>query len=535
MDSPYQYDAFISYRHGGPDEAFAFKLLRDLESAGYAVAIDARDFRANATFLDEMERCIKQSRFTLAVISPRYLGSGNCNEEAVICKVLDMGERQRRLIPLVIEAAESPVWLYDLVGVDFTATNPLVPPLEKLEGTLGNPSTGPSHTASSAASRPAPKPQPGERPGSPASVPGRPEIRRYSVVIGIVLSFLVLFVSRYSGCTRKPSPDPPAPVATQPMTIALIDSDGQVVESEAEGYLTSLFQRPVKVTIFPSLDGVSESKYTRVMLRTRDGDGNVLYSTIAGTRPKPVDVAVITKESGSATKTATGEAGSKVGPVSEVIRVALVAEAKNLPPADLERVAAAIQTQLTRDFGLQWGIKATIRTFKSVADVPDGDWRLFVKEESEMMPGTRAFHSDKDRVPFAIVAGGDDWSHSASRECLQMLADPFGNRFFVVPSPDPEAKGRPVELLAEVCSPLGEASYTIDGVKVSDYCTPAYFEDPKERPGVSYTHAGSAKKPRQLLKGGYFSWRDQATQEWQQQIWFDGERPTIRSLGKLGQ
>ena len=71
---------------------------------GYRVAIDERDFLANASFLLEMERCIRESRFTVAVISPRYLESGNALEEAIISKVLDMGDRKRRLIPLVIEA-----------------------------------------------------------------------------------------------------------------------------------------------------------------------------------------------------------------------------------------------------------------------------------------------------------------------------------------------------------------------------------------------------------------------------------------------
>ena len=133
------FDAFISYRRRDPDRAFARQLLRDLEGRGYKVAIDERDFDANASFLQEMERFIQQSRFTLTVLSLRYLESGNCEEEAIIGKVLDMGQRQRRLIPLIIERVTLPVWLYNLVGVDFTEADPLIPPLEKLVRTLGNP------------------------------------------------------------------------------------------------------------------------------------------------------------------------------------------------------------------------------------------------------------------------------------------------------------------------------------------------------------------------------------------------------------
>ena len=137
--SPPRYDVFLSYRHDGPDMAFARQLLDTLEAAGYRVAIDERDFPANASFLLEMERCVRQSRFTVAVISSRYLDSDNCQEEAIICKVLDMGDRTRRLIPLVIEPVPMPAWLYGIVGIDCTKTDPLVDPFDKLKSTLGAP------------------------------------------------------------------------------------------------------------------------------------------------------------------------------------------------------------------------------------------------------------------------------------------------------------------------------------------------------------------------------------------------------------
>ena len=134
-----QYDFFMSYRHGDPDEAFARDILAQLEAAGFKGAIDERDFDPAATFVEEMERCIKESRFTLCVISNRYLNSGNCQEEEIICTVLDLDERKRRLIPLKTESVKLPIRLHSLVGIDFTKTNPLVPHIEKLKKRLGNP------------------------------------------------------------------------------------------------------------------------------------------------------------------------------------------------------------------------------------------------------------------------------------------------------------------------------------------------------------------------------------------------------------
>ncbi|MFN8000724.1 MAG: toll/interleukin-1 receptor domain-containing protein [Acidobacteriota bacterium] len=80
-----------------------------------------------ATFLKEMERCIKESRYTLVVmVPPRYLESGNCAEEAIICKVLDMAERRRRIIPLVIETV---TMLASISTTSWASTSPIQTPL----------------------------------------------------------------------------------------------------------------------------------------------------------------------------------------------------------------------------------------------------------------------------------------------------------------------------------------------------------------------------------------------------------------------
>ena len=72
-------------------------------------------------------------------MSPRYLESGNCVEEAIICKVLDMTERKRRIIPLMIEEVQLPAWLYNLVVVDFSDKDPLVDPYQRTKGAIGKP------------------------------------------------------------------------------------------------------------------------------------------------------------------------------------------------------------------------------------------------------------------------------------------------------------------------------------------------------------------------------------------------------------
>src|SRR5262249_10112160 len=116
--------------------------------------------------------------------------------------------------------------------------------------------------------------------------------------------------------------------------------------------------------------------------------------------------------------------------------------------------------------------------------------------------------------------------------CLEMLVDPFGNRIVAGQSPK-QGQGR-VEFLVEVCDPSESAAfaYTINGITMSDFYTPAYF-DPVVNAAVRYSFTGALKKPRQVLKGGYLSWHDPVSDHWFQETFFGGNAPKFVDLGKL--
>jgi hypothetical protein len=137
------YDAFISYRHVEPDTSHALALVEEIEARGHRVAIDRRDFQPNEHFLSEMERCIRQSRYILCVITPNYLQSDHCEEEAIISKTLDMADRRKRLVPLIFERVPLPIWLHGLVGIDFTA-GATVDPSQQLQALLARRAPGES-------------------------------------------------------------------------------------------------------------------------------------------------------------------------------------------------------------------------------------------------------------------------------------------------------------------------------------------------------------------------------------------------------
>jgi hypothetical protein len=149
--------------------------------------------------------------------------------------------------------------------------------------------------------------------------------------------------------------------------------------------------------------------------------------------------------------------------------------------------------------------------------------------------GSDGYHSDSNGKPFALVRYVPrlDWTFTASRELLDMLVDPFGERLQPGPSLNPADHGKVVRFLVEICAPIGgpEQAYQIDGVSVSDFVTPEFFGGAKKE-GAKYSFRGSAAGPLKINKQGYISWRDEQ-QKWYQLTWFGSDKPKIRELGMV--
>ena len=209
--------------------------------------------------------------------------------------------------------------------------------------------------------------------------------------------------------------------------------------------------------------------------------------------------------------------------------VALVSESESVNFKSLMRVSAALQKQAIKDLGPIWNIKATVDAFESLDDVPIGYWPIVIRDDIHVRAA--GIHEDKDGQPFALVQAGPGWSLTASHENLEMLVDPFGRRLASGQSPI-EEQGR-VEFLVEVCDPSEDAAfgYTVNGVLVSDFYTPEYF-NPVVNPGVRHSFTGAIKRPRQVLRGGYLSWHDPVSDDWFQEIFF-GSEPQFRNIGPL--
>jgi hypothetical protein len=215
-----------------------------------------------------------------------------------------------------------------------------------------------------------------------------------------------------------------------------------------------------------------------------------------------------------------------------VRQVALVSESNSVGMNDLLRVSAALQKQATRDLAPIWEISATVDAFAVLEDVPDGYWPMIVMDDIGF-PGAAGIHLDRDGQPFALISSSPDldtWSLTASHEMCEMLVDPSGNRQVTGDSPKP-GQGR-VSFVVEVCDPSEAADfgYTANGILMSDFYSPHFF-DPVAESSVRYSFTGALKAPRQVLRGGYLSWLDPASDHLWQETWFAGGTPTFRDLG----
>src|SRR5207249_747036 len=154
----------------------------------------------------------------------------------------------------------------------------------------------------------------------------------------------------------------------------------------------------------------------------------------------------------------------------EVRHIAVINQSQQLSRGAVEKAVAAVQKQVTGDFGPVWGVTATVALFSTLAVMPSGSWPVAIRDEIGINePG--AHTSTDGQKPFALVLfTGSTWTITLSHEVLELLVDPFGTTRFTGPSVR-EGDGD-VEYLAEICDPCqsDDCSYLVNGdQRVSDF------------------------------------------------------------------
>jgi hypothetical protein len=86
-------------------------------------------------------------------------------------------------------------------------------------------------------------------------------------------------------------------------------------------------------------------------------------------------------------------------------------------------------------------------------------------------------------------------SVTASHELFEMVIDPLANLWAEAPDG--------TEYAYEMSDPVEEDTFLVDGIRMSNFVHPAWFEPFKHPSGTKFDHLGLLKKPFSMTKGGY--------------------------------
>src|SRR5664280_3565250 len=94
-----------------------------------------------------------------------------------------------------------------------------------------------------------------------------------------------------------------------------------------------------------------------------------------------------------------------------------------------------------------------------------------------------------------VLENREAMSLTASHEIFEMVIDPIANQWA-------EGKGG-WEYAYEMCDAVEEDTFMVDGLEMSNFVYPTWFEPFKHPRNTKYDHLGLLKKPFSMTKGGY--------------------------------
>ncbi len=157
-----------------------------------------------------------------------------------------------------------------------------------------------------------------------------------------------------------------------------------------------------------------------------------------------------------------------------------------IPEDDVFAAVRAINRQIAEDFEPYWDLGATLRLADRKARKPTADAIIRIYPHGHDyhwsptgLPEAHVFTDlstlAKESVPWLT------WAHELSHEALELIADPQLNT--LVRGPHPTRPKRIVFHYREICDPVQSESYLIDGITVSNFVLPHYYNSMGESGG----------------------------------------------------
>jgi hypothetical protein len=182
----------------------------------------------------------------------------------------------------------------------------------------------------------------------------------------------------------------------------------------------------------------------------------------------------------------------------QVPTVALINHATVDLGFDIHKLANVLWRQVRWHVGPVWGVGCNMTVEK---DFKPNQWAIVFLDDADVS-GALGYH---DLTPTGMPVSkcfvktvknaGADLTVTASHELLEMLLDPAINLIASHSSGDFYAY--------ELCDPCEEEKYLIDGMPVSDFVYPSWFEEFHQPNSTQFDYMNKISHPFQILTGGY--------------------------------
>lgn len=143
--------------HSSKDKFFARKLAETLTENGIDVWIDEAELRVGDSLVGKISAAIEKADYVAAILSPRSVRSSWVQQELRLAMTQEIGGREIKVLPILIESCEIPAFLADKLYADFSDPDDFDGPLEKLLHALGvaRPTTAGRERVETGAGKPA--------------------------------------------------------------------------------------------------------------------------------------------------------------------------------------------------------------------------------------------------------------------------------------------------------------------------------------------------------------------------------------------
>lgn len=189
------------------------------------------------------------------------------------------------------------------------------------------------------------------------------------------------------------------------------------------------------------------------------------------------------------------------------VTLAVIDRSRSVEADEVSTYLPAWQRQVSEHFAPVWGEDARVLLVGKGEQAPRGAWKVVLLDSHRDVPFLGLHRVGAQRRPFTFAYvnkakdSGVPLSALVSHEILEVLANPDVNICHWV-----ERKGRqPLLYLREVADPCQADYYDIDGVPVSNFIYPSWFELHRRRTDGPFDHMGLARRPFHILPGGYQS------------------------------